>query len=148
MGKYTRENMLEFAKNNLELIFNKMGRREQGSFLGNIAEIYTVLDRPNAEEAGNEDGYDMLENDVRKEIKTCWSHSKQNGYAIWYNISSKQNKCDYFVFVDGAVNKVYEVPHDVVFLEMSINPRANGHDSLATTKHNMEILLRYELSVT
>ena len=70
MGKYTRENMIEFAKNNLELIFSKMGKREQGSFLGNIAEIYTVLDRPNAEET-DEDGYDILENDVRKEIKTC-----------------------------------------------------------------------------
>ncbi len=144
MGKYTRKNMLEFAKNNLEDIFSKMGRKEQGSFLGNIAEVYTVLDRPNAEET-DEDGFDILENDFRKEIKTCWSHDKQSGYASWYNIISKQNKCDYFIFIDGAENKVYEVPHDVVFYEMSINPGASNGGSIKTTKHNMKILLRYEV---
>ena len=64
---YTRENMLKYAKNNLENIFSKMGKREQGSFLGHVAEVYTVLDRPNAKET-DEDGFDILENDFRKEI--------------------------------------------------------------------------------
>ena len=141
---YTRENMLKFAKNNLENIFSKMGKREQGSFLGHVAEVYTVLDRPNAKET-DEDGFDILENDFRKEIKTCWSHDKQQGYASWYNIISKQNKCDYFIFIDGAENKVYEVPHDVVFYEMSINPSTSNGGSIKTTKHNMEILLKYLL---
>tara|TARA_A100001011_G_scaffold64694_1_gene65388 strand:+ start:1253 stop:1687 length:435 start_codon:yes stop_codon:yes gene_type:complete len=140
---YTRENMFEFAKNNIEVIFSKMGKKEQGSFLGCTAEVYTVLDRPNAEET-DEDGFDIIENGFKKEIKTCWAHSKQQGYAQWYNILSKRDKCDYFIFVDGLRAKVYEVPHDVVFSEMIVNPGSYKNGGVVvTTKHNMEILSKY-----
>tara|TARA_A100001201_G_scaffold135209_1_gene123328 strand:- start:521 stop:952 length:432 start_codon:yes stop_codon:yes gene_type:complete len=139
---YTKENLFDFAKNNIEVIFSKMGKKEQGGFLGCTAEVYTVLNRPNAEWT-DEDGFDIIENGFKKEIKTCWTHSKQ-GYASWYNILSKRDKCDYFIFVDGLRNKVYEVPHDVVFYKMIVNTgSAKNGGYVKTTKHNMKILSRY-----
>ena len=57
---------------------------------------------------------------------------------------SKLNKCDSFVFIDGVSNKEYEIPHDVVFFEMSITQHSGGE--IRTTSHNMNILKKYEIN--
>lgn len=136
---YTRENMLAFGKKNFEEIFNSLGKREQGSLLGNITEIAVVQNRK-AEFTDN-DGYDMIEDGLEKEIKSCFTYNM--GYARWGNITSKQNKCDAFVFIDGVNNKEYEVPHDVVIYEMAISPYSGGE--IRTTEHNLSILEQYEI---
>ena len=134
---YARENMLEFASKNLLDIFNKLGQREQGALLGNIVEIAVVKNRK--AQATDKDGYDMIEDGLEKEIKSCW---RLNGKHIrWANITSKFNKCDAFIFIDGVNNKEYEVPHDVVFFEMSITKDGQ----LRTTEHNLDILEQYEI---
>jgi hypothetical protein len=136
---YTREIMIEFGKNNFEEIFNSLGKREQGALLGCITEIAVVQNRK--AQATDKEGYDMIENGLEKEIKSCFAY---NGpYARWGNITSKQNKCDAFVFIDGVKNKEYEVPHDVVIYEMAISPHAGGE--IRTTEHNLSILNRYEI---
>ena len=134
---YTREKMLEFASNNLLDIFNKLGQREQGSLLGNIAEIAVVKNRK--AQPTDKEGYDMIEDGLEKEIKSCWRLNGQ--YVRWANIKSKFNKCDAFIFIDGVNNKEYEVPHDVVFFEMSIT----NDGQLRTTEHNLAILEQYEI---
>ena len=136
---YTRENMIKFAKKNFEDVFNSLGKTEQGSLLGNITEVFEVKKRMAV--GTDVSGSDMVENGLEKEIKSCWSYN--NNYARWGNIMSKLNKCDYFVFIDGVSNKVYEVPHDVVFFEMSITQYSGGE--IRTTEHNMNILKRYEV---
>tara|TARA_B110000285_G_scaffold119420_1_gene135182 strand:- start:367 stop:792 length:426 start_codon:yes stop_codon:yes gene_type:complete len=134
---YARENMLEFASKNLLDIFNKLGQREQGALLGNIVEIAVVKNRK--AQATDKDGYDMIEDGLEKEIKSCW---RLNGKHVrWANITSKFNKCDAFIFIDGVNNKEYEVPHDVVFFEMSITKDGQ----LRTTEHNLDILEQYEI---
>ena len=136
---YTRENMLKFGKKNFEEFFEKLGNREQGSLLGCITEIAIVHNRK--AQATDNDGYDMIENGLEKEIKSCFKYNM--GYARWGNIPSKLNKCDAFIFIDGVMNKEYEVPHDVVFFEMSIAPSSGGE--IRTTEHNLSILNRYEI---
>ena len=42
---YIRENMIEFGANNFKAIFDKLGKTEQGSLLGNITEAYVVQNR-------------------------------------------------------------------------------------------------------
>ena len=136
---YIRENMIEFGAKNFKEVFHAAGKREQGSMLGNITEVFVVQNRKGAK-ATDVSGSDMVEHGLEKEIKSCWSHNQ--GYVRWGNIISKQNKCDAFVFIDGVANKEYEVPHDVVFYEMSITPHAGGE--IRTTSHNMSILSKYE----
>jgi hypothetical protein len=129
--------MLEFGKKNFEEIFNSLGKREQGSLLGNIAEIAVVQNRK--AQFTDKEGYDMIEDGLEKEIKSCW---RLNGKHVrWANITSKCNKCDAFIFIDGVNNKEYEVPHDVVFFEMSITKDGQ----LRTTEHNLAILEQYEI---
>jgi hypothetical protein len=134
---YARENMLEFASKNLLDIFNKLGQREQGALLGNIVEIAVVKNRK--AQATDKDGYDMIEDGLEKEIKSCWRLN--NNLVRWANITSKQNKCDAFIFIDGVNNKEYEVPHDVVFFQMSISKDGQ----IRTTPHNLDILEPYEI---
>ena len=134
---YTREKMLEFASNNLLDIFNKLGQREQGSLLGNIAEIAVVKNRK--AQPTDKEGYDMIEDGLEKEIKSCWRLN--NNLVRWGNITSKFNKCDAFIFIDGVNNKEYEVPHDVVFFQMSISKDGQ----IRTTEHNLAILEQYEI---
>jgi hypothetical protein len=133
--------MLEFASNNLLDIFNKLGKREQGALLGNIVEIAVVKNRK--AQSTDKEGYDMIEDGLEKEIKSCWTLVTKSKYARWANITSKFNKCDAFIFIDGVNNKEYEVPHDVVFFEMSVRP-ANGGE-IYTTEHNLAILEQYEI---
>ena len=134
---YTRENMLAFGKKNFEEIFNSLGRREQGSLLGNITEIAVVQNRK--AQCTDKEGYDMIEDGLEKEIKSCWRLN--NNLLRWGNITSKFNKCDAFIFIDGVNNKEYEVPHDVVFFQMSISKDGQ----IRTTEHNLAILEQYEI---
>ena len=135
---YIRKNMIEFGANNFKAIFDKLGKTEQGSLLGNITEAYVVQNRIGS--IGTDvSGSDMVELGLLKEIKSCWSYNL--GYARWGNMLSKQNKCDAFVFIDGVANKEYEVPHDVVFYEMCITPASGGE--IRTTAHNLSILSKY-----
>ena len=137
---YTRKEMIKFAKNNFEEIFENLGKAEQGSLLGHIAEVAVVKNR--MAEGTDVPGSDMIENGLTKEIKSCYAYN--TGYARWGNIMSKLNKCDTFVFVDGVSDTVYEVPHDVVIFEMIVTPAAGGE--IRTTKHNLSILKNYEVS--
>ena len=137
---YTRAEMIKFGANNFEEIFENLGRKEQGSLLGNIAEVAVVKNRK--AEGTDVSGSDMIEDGLEKEIKSCWSYSL--GYARWGNITSKFYKCDAFVFIDGVSDTVYEVPHDVVLFEMSITPASGGE--IRTTKHNLNILKNYEVN--
>ena len=134
---YTREEMIEFGKNNFEDFFNKLGQREQGSLLGCITEIAVVKNRK--AQATDKAGYDMIEDGLEKEIKSCWRLN--NNLVRWGNITSKFNKCDAFIFIDGVNNKEYEVPHDVVFFQMSISKDGQ----IRTTEHNLAILEQYEI---
>lgn len=137
---YTRKEMIKFGANNFEEIFENLGKAEQGSLLGHIAEVAVVKNR--MAEGTDVPGSDMIEDELTKEIKSCWAYN--TGYARWGNIMSKFNKCDTFVFIDGVIDTVYEVPHDVAFFEMIITPAAGGE--IRTTKHNLSILKKYEVS--
>ena len=134
---WTHENMLKFGKKNFEEIFNSLGKREQGSLLGIITEIAVVQDRK--AQSTDKEGYDMIEDGLEKEIKSCWRLN--NNLVRWANITSKFNKCDAFIFIDGVNNKEYEVPHDVVFFQMSISKDGQ----IRTTPHNLDILEPYEI---
>lgn len=135
---YTRDSMIDYCRLNFLDVFNNLGKSEQGALLGCIAEVATIKER--GAEGTDVSGSDMIEDELEKEIKSCWSY--QQGYARWGNITSKLHKCDTFIFIDGVANIVYEVPHDVVFFEMSITPAAGGE--IRTTRHNLEILERYK----
>ena len=134
---YTPEKMLEFASDNLLDIFNKLGKREQGGFLGNITEVAVAKNRK--AQLTDKEGYDIIEDGLEKEIKSCWTLNGK--YVRWANITSKFNKCDAFIFIDGVNNKEYEVPHDVVFFQMSIS----DDGQIRTTEHNLSILEQYEI---
>jgi len=138
---YTREEMIKFGKDNFEEIFYKLGKTEQGSLLGNIAEVFVVKQRIGAK-GTDVSGSDMIDEDgLQKEIKSCWSYN--SGCARWGNITSKFGKCEAFIFVDGVANKEYEIPHDVVFTEIKITPASGGE--IRTTKHNIDIFEKYEI---
>ena len=136
---YTRENMIKFAENNFEDIFNSLGKREQGSLLGVITENF-IVNKRNAQ-GTDVSGSDMIENNKTKEIKSCYSLN--SGVARYGNISSKKDKCHSFVFIDGINNKEYEIPHDVVFNEMKITEASGGE--IRATKYNMPIFSKYEI---
>ena len=137
---YTRENMIKFAKENFEDIFNSLGKAEQGSLLGNITEVAVVKKRIAV--GTDVSGSDMVENGLEKEIKSCWSLN--GGVARFGNISSKKDKCHSFVFIDGVNNKEYEVPHDIVFSKMKITKAAGGE--IRANKFNMPIFSKYEVN--
>ena len=131
---YTKENVLKHTRD-IDF-FEGMPAPEQGAFLGMGFQSLLIKTR-NAQKAYGK-GLDMIENGLKKEIKTCWSYNRD--VARWQSLWSKKGRCHFIIFFDGVASRLYEVPHDVVFNEMKISKLGE----IRATKHNQKILDKYE----
>ena len=138
---YYRDDMLKYVANNFETIFNALGKKEQGAILGCAFEVRVAQDKK--ADCTDVAGSDIVKNGKTSELKYCGED--KTGHARWGNIDSKKDKCDDFIFGDGIKGKTYEVPHDVVFNQLTIH-RWNSGSQIKLTKKNKAILEQYEVT--